>query len=141
WAATDWSYPPLAVGKQGQDVKAVAMISPRWSYNGLTMQRPMQFRALKQNVAWLLIGGEKDPRFHADLDRIKNQLERFHPAKDRTGARRTSGLTVVNLPTRLQGDSLLTQLGPSVEDEVVKFLKENVGGTQQPWISRRNRLP
>ncbi len=26
WALTDWSYPPLAVGKQGQDVKAVVFI-------------------------------------------------------------------------------------------------------------------
>jgi pimeloyl-ACP methyl ester carboxylesterase len=141
WALTDWSYPPLAVGKQGQDVKAIAMISPRWFYNGLSMQGPMQFRALKQNVAWLLISGEKDPKFQADIVRIKKQLERFHPATDRTGAQRTSGLTVLNLPTRLQGDSLLTQLGGSVEDEVVRFLEKNVATTQQPWISRRNRLP
>src|SRR3954447_1845562 len=34
WALTDWSYPPLAVGKQGQDVKAIVMISPRWTYSG-----------------------------------------------------------------------------------------------------------
>jgi pimeloyl-ACP methyl ester carboxylesterase len=141
WALTDWSYPPLAIGKQGQDVKAIAMISPRWTYNGLLMQGPMQFRALKEKVAWMIVYGEKDPKFQADAVRINKQLERFHPATDETGAKRTSGLTVLKLNTRLQGDSLLTQVGVSSDDQIVKFLTGNAAETQQDWISRRNRLP
>jgi pimeloyl-ACP methyl ester carboxylesterase len=141
WALTDWSYPPLAVGKQGQDVKAIALISPRWSFSGLLMQGPMQFRALKENVAWMLVYGDKDKQFQADALRIKKQLERFHPATDATGAKRTSGLTVLNLNTRLQGDSLLTQVGGSAEDKIVEFLTKNVAETQQEWIGRRTRLP
>jgi hypothetical protein len=89
----------------------------------------------------MIVYGDKDPKFQADAVRIKKQLERFHPATDETGAKRTSGLTVLNLNTRLQGDSLLTQVGGSAEDQIVKFLTENVAGTQQEWISRRNRLP
>jgi pimeloyl-ACP methyl ester carboxylesterase len=142
WALTDWSYPPLAVGKQGQDVKAIAMISPRWTYNGLLMQGPMQFRALKERVAWMVVYGDKDPKFQTDAVRITKQLERFHPATDDTGAKRpTSGLTVLKLDTRLQGDSLLTQVGVSADDQIVKFLTKNVADTQQEWTSRRNRLP
>jgi pimeloyl-ACP methyl ester carboxylesterase len=141
WALTDWSYPPLAVGKQGQDVKAIALISPRWAYEGLLMQGPMQFRALKARVAWMLVYGDKDPKFKADATRLKNQLERFHPATDDTGAKRTSGFTMLGINTRLQGDSLLTQVGGAAEDQIVKFLTENVGNTQQEWIPRRNRLP
>lgn len=141
WALTDWSYPPLAVGKQGQDVKAIALISPRWGYEGLLMQGPMQFRALKARVAWMLVYGDKDPKFKADAMRLKSQLERFHPATDETGAKRTSGFTMLPINTRLQGDSLLTQVGGAAEDQIVKFLTENVGNTQQEWISRRNRLP
>jgi pimeloyl-ACP methyl ester carboxylesterase len=142
WAFTDWSYPPLAVGKQGQDVKAIAMISPQWTFNGLMMQRPMQFRVLKERVAWMIVYGDKDPKFQADAVRITKQLERFHPATDETGAKRpASGLTVLKLNTRLQGDSLLTQFGVSADDQIVKFLSENVADTQQEWISRRNRLP
>jgi pimeloyl-ACP methyl ester carboxylesterase len=141
WALTDWSYPPLAIGKQGQDVKAIVMISPRWTYNGLLMQGPMQFRALKERVAWMIVYGEKDPKFQTDAVRINKQLERFHPPTDETGAKRTSGLTVVKLNTRLQGDSLLTQVGLSADDKIVEFLTENVAKTDQEWISRRNRLP
>lgn len=141
WALADWSYPPLAIGKQGQDVKAIVMISPRWTYSGLLMQGPMQFRALKERVAWMIVYGDKDPKFQADAVRINKQLERFHPPTDDTGAKRTSGLSVVKLNTRLQGDSLLTQVGMSADDQIVKFLTENAASTEQEWISRRNRLP
>jgi pimeloyl-ACP methyl ester carboxylesterase len=140
WALVDWSYPPLAIGKQGQDVKALALISPRWSYNGLLMQGPMKDVPLMKNAAWLLIYGGKDTKFQADALRMNKQLERHHPKTDKTGAARNSGLALVNLPTRLQGDLLLTQV-PGCEDQVVKFLVENVGNTRAQWISRRTRLP
>ena len=141
WALTDWSYPPLAVGKQGQDVKAIAMISPRWTYNGLLMQNPMKSLPLKERVAWLIAYGDKDSKFQTDAVKIERQLEKFHPATDAAGAKRTRGLAVVKVNTRLQGDSLLTQVGAATEDQIVKFLVENVGSVQQEWLDRRHRLP
>src|SRR5262249_11305061 len=105
------------------------------------MQGPMQFRALKERVAWMLVYGDKDPKVKADAVRIKGQLERFHPTTDDTGAKRTSGLNVLAVNTKLQGDTLLTQVGGAAEDQIVKFLTENVGNTQQEWLARRNRLP
>ena len=141
WAVQDWTAPPLAVGKQGQDVKALVLVSPRWSYNGLSMQLPMKSRPLKQNVAWMLIYGENDAKVKADALRIKKQLERFHPAADQAGAQRPSGLVEVKLATKLQGDSLLSQVGTNVEQQIVKFLVENVANVQRPWTSQRDRLP
>ena len=141
WALTDWSYPPLAVGKQGQDVRAIVLLSPRWTYNGLTMQGPMQFQALKKNVAWMLISGDKDPKVQTDIGRIKKQLERFHPTPAGKKPARPSGLTILGLQTKLQGDSLITQNAPTTEKEIVQFLIDNVAKTDVPWISRRNRLP
>jgi len=105
------------------------------------MQGPMQFRPLKEKVAWLLINGEKEMKLQPDFNRIQKQLEKFHPATDKTGAQRPSGLVVLNLPSKLQGDSLLTKNGEAAEDQIVKFLDKYIAGAEPPWINRRNRLP
>jgi pimeloyl-ACP methyl ester carboxylesterase len=141
WALTDWSYPPLAVGKQGQDVKALVMISPQWTYNGLLMQVPMKSVPLKEGVAWMIVYGDKDSKFQSDAMKINRQLEKYHPIVGATGAKRASGLTMLKLNTRLQGDSLLTQVGESADDQIVRFLKDNVSESQQEWFERRKRLP
>lgn len=140
WAVQDWSAPPLAVGKQGQDVKALVLVSPRWSFNGLSMQAPMKFAPLKLNASWLLICGAQDSKVKADVGRIEKQLDRFHPSTDKNGAKRRSGLQVSELATSLQGDQLLKS-GDAVDDTIVRFLLENVATETQPWTSRRNKLP
>jgi pimeloyl-ACP methyl ester carboxylesterase len=145
WALQDWTAPPLAVGKQGQDVKAIVLISPQWSYNGLSMQNPMKFTPLKRNVAWQILGGSQDSRMKSDFVRIEKQLERHHPVDEKSiggpGAPVRTGLAVSLLPTSLQGDQLLSQSGAVVDTQIVKFLMENVARLQLPWSNRRNRLP
>jgi pimeloyl-ACP methyl ester carboxylesterase len=141
WALQDWTAPPLAIGKQGQDVKAIVLISPRWSYNGLSMQAPMKFAPLKQGVAWLLMCGAQDPKVKTDLERIQKQLERFHPTTDKGGAPHRAGLEVVALPSSLQSDSLFNKFSQSINEQTMAFLTENVAAKQQPWTNRRNRLP
>jgi pimeloyl-ACP methyl ester carboxylesterase len=141
WAAHDWSAPPLAVGKQGQDVKGLVLISPRWSYNGLMMQEALKFGAFKKNVAWMLIGGAQDQKAKQDLSRVQAQLEKLHPPTDKNGAKQRSGLEVLALPTSLEGDVLLGKSGDAIDPAIVKFLTEYVGAAQLPWTNRRNRIP
>jgi pimeloyl-ACP methyl ester carboxylesterase len=133
WALADWTAPPLAVGKQGQDVRAIALISPMWSYRGLSMQGPMKFNPLKQNVAWLLIAGGQDPKVKSDFDRIQKQLERGHPLIGNKPGGQRQGLAVNLLPTSLQGDSLLGQSAAAINAQIVKFFTENVAALQLPW--------
>jgi pimeloyl-ACP methyl ester carboxylesterase len=142
WALQDWSWPPLAIGKQGQDVKALTLISPRWSRNGLSFQLPMRDRELKENVAWMLLYGAEDDKVAADARRIVKQLKRFHP-EPKAGAepQTTSTLKDIALKSRLQGSTLLRQIGASMEDQIIAFLTEHVATKQHAWINRRQRLP
>lgn len=140
WAAVDWAWPPLAVGKQGQDVKALVLISPRWKYQGTLLQDALRMDAMKRGVAWCIICGEKDSRVLADADRLYKQLERYHPEPRSTLAERPRGLDELVWDSRLQGGDLLTQIGKPLEDAVIQFLTENVAEQEDPWIERRARL-
>jgi pimeloyl-ACP methyl ester carboxylesterase len=140
WAAQDWSAPPLAVVRQGQDVKGLVLLSPRWTFRGLSLQQPMRFNALKRFVAWMLIYGEEDNRVKVDVHRIERQLEPFH--EKQAGSPQRQGLAVVAWPSKLQGSTLLSTVGPPIEDQIIKFLVANVaarGG--QPWSRRLDQLP
>jgi pimeloyl-ACP methyl ester carboxylesterase len=141
WALQDWTAPPLAIGKQGQDVKALVLISPRWTYNGLSFQGPLRFRPLKENVAWMLMYGGQDPKVKADVERIRKQLARFHPEASDPATQATSSLQVVEWPSKLQGSTLVTKLGSQVDPKIVEFLITQVAKRQQPWTSRLNQLP
>lgn len=141
WALQDWTAPPLSIGKQGQDVKALILISPRWSYNGLSFQGPLRFRPLKENVAWLLMYGAEDPKVKADVERIRKQLARFHPEASDPASQAASSLQVVEWPSKLQGSTLVTRLGAQVDPKIIDFLVNQVAKRQQPWTSRLNRLP
>jgi pimeloyl-ACP methyl ester carboxylesterase len=141
WAAEDWAAPPLAVGKQGQDVKAMVLVSPRWTFNGLSMQPPMRFRPLKQFVAWMLLYGEEDVRVKADINRIKRQLEPLHPSGDVADANQPQSLVVVGLQSKLQGGTLIAKGGPPIENQIIRFLTENVAQKDQPWFTRINLAP
>ena len=101
WAAQDWSAPPLLVGKQGQDVKALVLVSPQWKYRGIMLQQALRLADLKKGAAWMLIYGEQDPDQTADARRIYRQLERFHPAPESAqGAAAKPGGSAASVGTR-----------------------------------------
>jgi pimeloyl-ACP methyl ester carboxylesterase len=141
WAAQDWAAPPLAVGKQGQDVKVLVLVSPRWSFKGLSMHGPMQFPLLKQSVAWMLIYGKEDARVKADVNRIEKLLEPFHRRAADAATGQPPRLVVIDWPSKLQGTTLLTQVGAPIGDQVIRFLVENAALKELPWSTRLDRLP
>lgn len=139
WAARDWLAPPLTVGKQGQDVKALVLVSPAWKYQGVAMQEALKVQALKRNAAWMIIYGNEDRESMADALRLYRQLERFHP-EPKGVATGPQDLMLVALPSGLEGSQLLSQEGKGVEDQIVAFLAAQAGDKDYPWIQRRNRI-
>ena len=140
WAATDWVAPPLLVGKQGQDVKALVLVSPQWRYRGVQMQQAMRVRDLKRGAAWMLIWGGEDSDASSDVRRIVKQLERFHPEPKSTQDAGKRGLQEIPLRTSLQGSNLLSQAGKPLEDRIIAFLTVQAAEKELPWIKRRDRI-
>jgi len=139
WAAQDWAAPPLLVGKQGQDVKALVLVSPRWKFRGVMMQQAMKLAALKKGAAWMIVYGDESANQAADARRLVKQLERFHP-EPATNSAIPRGLVEVPVKSSLEGSALWSQLGPPIEESIVRFLTTQVANQDIPWTKRRNRL-
>ncbi len=137
WSAQDWATPPLAVGKQGQDVKALVLISPRWKYRGIGLQDALRLKPLKKEVAWMMAYGAKDSKVKADVKRIYKQLEKYHPEPASSRSEKPRDLLVVGLNTNLQGSKLLRQAGLPLEDRILKFLTVHVHEQDFSWSKRR----
>jgi hypothetical protein len=89
----------------------------------------------------MLVYGEEDPRVKADINRIRRQLEPLHPSGDDVNANQPQSFVVVGLPSKLQGGTLISQVGPPIENQIIRFLAENVAHQEQPWFTRLNLAP
>lgn len=137
WTAVDWSAPPLAVGKQGQDVKALILVSPQWSYKGLQMTKALRHRGVREKVAFLIMYGSRDRSATSDAKRIESQLERYHPEPDSLKEGEPHSLSVLGADINLQGTQFLTEAGSRAEDTVIKFLSHHVSDGDYEWSRRR----
>ena len=137
WAAVDWSYPPLAVGKQGQDVKALVLISPEWSYKGLQLNKALRHPGVREQIAFLIMYGGGDRSNAADAKRIEKQLERYHPRPQSLPEGEPHSLTLLAPDTKLQGTKFLTQAGAPAEEAIIKFLAVHDAEQDYEWTRRR----
>lgn len=109
WARVDWNTPPEGHKKQGQDVKALVVISPDWSTPGLPLRTTMSGRNLttlvydrqlqkvlkyseelnfavpveldfRTEVSMMIVAGEDDSKPIRDAKRLHSLLE-SHRAK------------------------------------------------------------
>ncbi len=137
WAALDWSWPPLATGKQGQDVKALVLISPPQVFRGLSTKNALTTDALQKKIAIFLAVGRDDRRALAQAKRIYTQLQRRRtPQERRRTPQEREQLRTIGYRTSLQGVKLLKKEFP-LEDHIVKFINEMVASQKIPWAPRK----
>ncbi|QDU88123.1 Alpha/beta hydrolase family protein [Pirellulimonas nuda] len=136
WAARDWSAPPLAVGKQGQDVKTLVLVSPRWNFNGLTMQDALRQRGVASDVAFMILYGNEDRKAASDAQRVYDQLARSRPAVSPDSKEPSDLMKVDTAETRLQGTQFMKQGGAQVEDLVIRFISKHTVEPNYPWTDR-----
>ena len=127
WAVLDWNAPRLPAYKQGQDVKALALISPSQSFKGLTTRAATSHPVVRRDLSIMIAAGD-GAKDYSDAKRLHRTFLRFH-----TDA---SKRDLVFLPseTSLSGTQLLNARGLNADRNVGVFINERL-------VKRSDRFP
>lgn len=137
----DWSWPMLSTGKQGQDVKAVFMLSPLFGFKGMTMQQITATPEVLSKVSIYVAVGKSDSRSLTESTRVYNLFKPFH----RFTRPQDQDLFLEKVETKLQGTKLLGEptLGmvdsPNGKDSghIAQFLDVRAATQPYPWARRK----
>lgn len=140
FAARDWSWPPLATGKQGQDVKGLVLISPEWSYRGLRINDAVAHPRVRKDLSVIIVVGKRGSKQYADARRLFSTLERFRPTPPPEELAEKQTLWLRALPTSLQGADLLNEKRMGVPAMIEKFIEVRLVGTNIRWQERHGPL-
>jgi len=135
YARLDWSWPVLATGKQGQDVKALVLISPQWAFRGLQVRYALADPNVRSKLAFLIVVGEGATREAREASRLFATLKRYHPDAD---AEKTADRTLFHIPleTSLQGTKMLDVKGLLLNDIIAQFVQLRLVEQNFPWKKR-----
>jgi pimeloyl-ACP methyl ester carboxylesterase len=142
WSALDWSAPQLASYKNGQDVKALFLLSPRQSHKGVTREPALRHPAVRSRIAIFMAVGTEDSKSYGDTKKLNTSLENFRPdmkKKDVPEEDRT--IKFVEYETNLSGTDLLNP-GLQLPRELLPFVKYRLVDKQSDfeWTERKNPL-
>jgi pimeloyl-ACP methyl ester carboxylesterase len=141
FAAIDWNFPILPAFKQGQDVKALVLLSPASSEKGLTLREPLAHPAIKSKLSVMLVAGSQDSKSAAEVKRMYNSLQASRPKvdEDDNEAKLLKLDLFKDLPeTSLRGTKLLGA-GLPIPAHIARFLELRLLAKQEEfaWAERR----
>ncbi len=130
-------YGPL---KLGRFVKALVLISPKWSFPGLPLRRATANPAVQSDIAMLILAGKRDSKAMGEAKRIYGVFERFHPEPNGDDKLDKQTLFLGGLDTSLQGTKLLDprfKLADLIADFVYRRLVKSDESRQWTWKQRK----
>lgn len=143
WALRDWSWPPIAGRKQGQDVKALVLLSPSRSFKGLSINPALRNPLLSGRgavpLSLLIAAGERGGAIR-DARAIFESLERSRPKTETTGV--GQDLFLDALPVDFQGTALVDpRANLTVHERIAGFAQFRVGSKSDVyrWTDRTPR--
>lgn len=141
WTLLDWDWPVLATGKQGQDVQALAFISPPFKYKMLNPNAALKQEFFTHLMPVYITVGAQDPKSAADAKRLYDALAK-HRKKPEDIAEPDKEQTLYYLPkdSNLQGVELIGEPTLEVIDNIVKFIDLRIESRPTPWKERKNPL-
>lgn len=137
WARLDWHWPLLPGHKQGQDVKALVLLSPPWGFHGLTAKPALSDPAVLTNLSILLVAGHGDARGMADADRMHKLLLRYHPKPSDAERAEKQDLSFERPDTALQGTKMFGVSGLKLEGTIANFIEVRLVRKSFPWQDRK----
>lgn len=143
WAVLDWNARPLPGFKQGQDVQAIALLSPEESFKGVTARTAISNPLLRgKPISKLICVGQGNSKSLQDARSIHKAWERFHgkpPADEEADAKQDLFFRPVD--TELQGTQLLDRAFSTPRD-LVDFINRRLVARMDsfPWQERKNPL-
>jgi len=139
YAVRDWSWPVLATGKQGQDVKALVLITPEWNSKGLKISEAVAHPAIRSELSVLIIAGNKG-KSKEESQKLFKSFEKHHyePPKDEDPevVREKKDLFLVLAETSLKGAKLLNEKSLKVPATIEQFIALRLVNKQFPWSER-----
>jgi dienelactone hydrolase len=143
WAALDWSAPRLPAFKQGQDVKALVLLTPMQAHKGLTLREALTVPAVQSQISVMIVAGKEDSKGTADAKRLHSTLQAHHPKPptDPEEVKKKQDLFLVQPITSLAGTKLLGS-GLNVPLNISNFIHFRLVARQAdfPWSDRKNPL-
>lgn len=138
WAALDWSWPQLPGRKQGQDVKALVLVSPEWSFKGVPITAAINSPAVRQAMSIMLIVGSGDSGSKRDTSRIMKSLEKFRapPPSDPKEAAEKQDLFYREPNTSLSGVKMLREKSLALNELIGNFIQLRLVNKKFPWTDR-----
>ncbi|NOY29607.1 MAG: alpha/beta hydrolase [Planctomycetes bacterium] len=136
YAAYDWDIPPLARTKQGQDVKALILASPKRSFGGLSIMRALKQPGVRQRLSVLLVYGAQDSSASKDTKNIHKLLSKYHKMPPRDQRREKQDLFIFSMPTSLKGTRLLTDPNFAMLPKLDIFLDARLSQQDFEWSKR-----
>lgn len=136
-AAVDWSVLQLNTGKQGQDVKALALVSPPWSLKGVGVLNALRQPGVQSEVAVMLLYGGDDRKSASAAERIYKQLAKGRPEMPAPTRDDLPALLDVGGPSKMRGSAWLKEAGRDAERLIGQFLQQHVAGPEFAWTKRR----
>jgi pimeloyl-ACP methyl ester carboxylesterase len=139
WAALDWAWPVLATGKQGQDVKAVVLVSPEWAYKGLRIGEAVVEPGVRSEMSLLIVAGRRNGKMLSEARRLYNSFARYHNVSPSVPLEQQT-LFFKTPSTSLQGMALVNEKGLDVEPMIVEFVDLRLVKPAATWQVRKGPL-
>ena len=137
WALQDWAWPVLPSFKQGQDVKALVLVSPEWSFKGATMAPAIDNKELQGNLSVMVMVGSQDKKALQTAEKTHNVLKRFHAEPSEKEARLKKTLYMIELDTSLQSAKLIEQADLKAKPYIAAFIDARLVEQSFPWSLRQ----